>query len=201
MSWDPIWEKVFQEQDWGSYPETELVRFASRIFKDEKREKSAIKILDLGCGSGANSWYFAREGFSVYAIDGSPTAVEKTKRKFAKEGLTGNFLVADFLKIPFPDDFFDCVVDIGSIQHNAFENVHKIVSEIKRVLKPNGKFFGMMMFEDNSLSYWKGQLHFFKENELKELFRDFGELKLDYIQRTDNNQKYLHRTWEVFARK
>ena len=36
MSWDPVWENVFQNQSWGKYPSENLVRFVARNFYNKE---------------------------------------------------------------------------------------------------------------------------------------------------------------------
>lgn len=31
-SWDSVWEKIFQEQEWGKYPGESLIQFIARNF-------------------------------------------------------------------------------------------------------------------------------------------------------------------------
>ena len=77
-SWDPVWEKIFSSREWGKYPPEELIRFtAQQFYKTKNRQK--INFLDLGCGTGSCSWYLAKEGFTVYGVDGSKTAISKAK--------------------------------------------------------------------------------------------------------------------------
>ncbi len=76
-----IWENIFQNKEWGKYPPIPLVRFVAKNFYNVPNRKE-IKILELGFGTGANLWYLAREGFSVYGIEGSKTAVEKAIKRF-----------------------------------------------------------------------------------------------------------------------
>ena len=102
----------FKKQEWGKYPEIELVRFIARSFYAVP-DRSKIRILDLGCGTGASMWYLSREGFSVYGIDGSKTAIDIVRSQFEEENLKGEFQIGDFIALNYPDDFFDCVVDIG----------------------------------------------------------------------------------------
>ncbi len=73
-SWDPVWEDIYASREWGKYPPEELIRFIARTFYAVP-DRKAIRILDLGCGSGAATWYVAREGFSAFGIDGSPSAI------------------------------------------------------------------------------------------------------------------------------
>lgn len=48
-------------------------------------DRATIKVLEVGCGPGANIWYLAREGFSVYAVEGSASAIEKAHNRLAAE--------------------------------------------------------------------------------------------------------------------
>ena len=70
-----IWEKIFQENEWGKYSSVPVIRFIARNFYKVKDRKN-IKILEIGSGTGANLWFCAREGFSVIALEGSQTAFE-----------------------------------------------------------------------------------------------------------------------------
>ena len=60
MSWDATWEEVFRQQEWGKYPGEDLIRFVARNFYNVEK-RSDIKILEVGCGPGANLWFIARE--------------------------------------------------------------------------------------------------------------------------------------------
>src|SRR3989338_11176865 len=96
MSWDKTWEKVFSSKEWGKYPPEVLVRFVARNYYAAP-DRSKIKILDLGCGTGAATWYMAREGFSVVGIDGSKTAIKIARRRFKAEKLKADFKNGDIV--------------------------------------------------------------------------------------------------------
>lgn len=196
-SWDPTWEKVFQSQEWGKYPPEELVRFIARSFyKVPDRKK--IKVLDLGCGTGAATWFIAREGFTAYGIDGSETAIKIAKQRFQKEKLEGKFKIGDFIKLDYPNEFFDCVVDITALQHNKIENLKQVFSEISRVLKPNGKIFSMMVskktkFNEKTNPFnGRGYYHFFDKEEVLDLFSNFKNIEIEMSERTDRGNFISH---------
>ena len=77
--WNSGWDKIFKDNEWGKYPCEELIRFISRKFHVSKNRK-IIKILEVGCGAGANIWFLSREGFDVYGVDGSKYALKKAQK-------------------------------------------------------------------------------------------------------------------------
>ncbi|KKT28986.1 hypothetical protein A3G55_00460 [Candidatus Giovannonibacteria bacterium RIFCSPLOWO2_12_FULL_44_25] len=199
MSWDKTWEKVFSSKEWGKYPPEVLVRFVARNYYAAP-DRSKIKILDLGCGTGAATWYMAREGFSVVGIDGSKTAIKIARRRFKAEKLKADFKIGDIVKLDWPDNYFDSVTDIASIQSNSYQNIKKIMGEVYRVLKPGGKFFGTMIAEEKNM-HWILMEHFFKLAEIKQLFLPFRDLKVDYSKRTMDNRRAITKLWCVEATK
>ena len=187
-SWDDTWEKIYQSKEWGKYPPEELVRFIARnYYKAENRK--AVKVLDVGCGTGAGTWFVAREGFDAYGVDGSETAIAIAKRRFEEERLEGHFSVGDIVELDFPDENFDAVIDIASIQHNSSENIQNILNEVHRVLKPGGKFFGMMLGECVDWNTGDYTTHHFTQNELEDFFKEFSNLSIESVVRTQNSGK------------
>jgi SAM-dependent methyltransferase len=146
MTWDPGWEDLFRKQEWGKYPPEDLIRFIAKNFY-KYPDRNQISILEIGCGPGGNIWYLAREGFSVYGIDGSRTAIEIAKNRLINEGLTANLQIGDILNLSYPDTYFDCVIDIECLYANTESDTTRIIKEIHRVLKPGGKFYSKTFME------------------------------------------------------
>ncbi len=197
-SWDKRWERTFRTREWGKYPPEELVRFIARNYYRSKSRRK-IRILDLGCGTGASTWYIAREGFTTTGIDGSPTAVKIAKKRFAKERVKADLRVGDIVELPFKNEYFQAVTDIGSIQHNSPTNIRKIIAEAHRVLKPGGKFLGHMIAENRALVRWEGTTHYFTRGELRTLFKVFSNVTVDSITRTEGNGRTRIKHWIVEA--
>ena len=84
MVWDPVWEEVFKKQSWGKYPTVDVIRFIARNFYHADNRKN-IKLLELGCGPGANLWFMSREGFTIYGIDASTTAIAQAEERLNSE--------------------------------------------------------------------------------------------------------------------
>jgi len=139
MVWDEKWEKVFQTEEWGKYPPECLIRFIAGNYYNKDRK--TVKILEIGCGTGTNLWYMARERFDVYGIEGSKTAVERAIKRIESEGLSANIIQGDILSLPFEKEYFDAVIDSDCLYCNSADDTNIVLSEVKRVLKKDGLFF------------------------------------------------------------
>lgn len=141
MSWDPVWEKVFSDQEWGKYPPEDFIRFIARNFYNVENRKE-IKILEVGCGPGANLWFLAREGFEISGIDGSQTAITQAGSRLNTEcpNWRGALTVGDISVLPYPNDCFDAVVDIECVYCNTYATSKQIYCEMARVVRGGGSF-------------------------------------------------------------
>ena len=155
-SFDNEWEKIHASQEWGKYPSENVIRFIARNYYSKDRLKT--RILDFGCGAGSNTWYLAKEGFDVYAFDGSVSAVEKTKKRLKEEKLNGgeNIIVCDALELPYEEEYFDCVIDNAVVYANTYANINLMYSNIYRILKTDGKLFSVV-FATETTGYKTGK--------------------------------------------
>ena len=128
-AWDKEWEKIHQNERWGQYPSEHLIRFVAGIYKNITN-RTIVRILEIGCGQGAQIWYFAREGFSTFGLDGSSTAISRTEERITSEGLKAELIVADAADIPWPDQSFDLVVDIECLMGCTYLDTQNILDFI-----------------------------------------------------------------------
>ncbi|MHC1682469.1 MAG: class I SAM-dependent methyltransferase [Clostridiaceae bacterium] len=206
-TFDEMWEQIHNEVEWGKYPLEEVIRFVARNYY--KTNRSNVRLLDFGCGTGAVSWYIAREGFDAYGFDGSETAIKKAKNRMKEENVGANLIVADAGNLPYDDEFFDGVIDSAVIYANNLEQIPSILKEINRVLKNGGKLFSTGLFNKNTTGFGTGEnlgnntyreltegalahrgtVHFFNIDEIKKLWKEAGfkEVKIDSILRSDND--------------
>lgn len=124
----------------NAYPFDSVITFLFRNAPSGVPRKQT-KVLEVGCGAGNNIWCAAREGFSVTGIDASPIAISAARARFDREGLEAELLVSPFSPLPFADNSFDLVIDRASLNCVSLADARLAVREIRRILKPGGRFF------------------------------------------------------------
>jgi SAM-dependent methyltransferase len=137
---DPVWEQRYHAGHVERYPWDIVVTFVFRNAPRDRPRKD-VRILEVGCGTGSNLWFAAREGFAVAGIDGSASAIAVAKARFAEEGLAGELVVGDFTEpLPFASGQFDLAFDRGAIVCVGYSAAQRTIAEVHRVLAPGGKF-------------------------------------------------------------
>jgi SAM-dependent methyltransferase len=95
------------------------------------------KLLDLGCGAGENSVYFAKKGADCIASDYSPGMVEVALKLAANNGVKVTGATVNAMALDFPDNSFDIVYASNLLHH--LPDPQACISEMQRVLKPGGQ--------------------------------------------------------------
>lgn len=102
--------------------------------KNQKRDTKKIK-LNLGCGVYLKKDFInVDKYFTLKDLKGKKPPFQKAIIEKGAE-----FIQADILKLPFPDNFADYIACTETIEHMAFKQVLPFFFEMKRVLKPGGK--------------------------------------------------------------
>jgi ubiquinone/menaquinone biosynthesis C-methylase UbiE len=94
-------------------------------------------LLDLGCGAGENSVYFALLGARCVATDYSPGMVEVALKLADMNGVQIEGQTVNAMDIDFPDNTFDIVYASNLLHHIPHPDI--TLKEMHRVLKPGGK--------------------------------------------------------------
>ncbi len=102
-------------------------------------------VLDVGCGMGTLAIVIApRVGSgAVHGIDASPEMIGVAREKAVKVGAAIDFQVAVVEALPFPDAMFDLVTSSLMLHHLPDELKATGLREIRRVLKPGGRFLAL----------------------------------------------------------
>jgi 2-polyprenyl-3-methyl-5-hydroxy-6-metoxy-1,4-benzoquinol methylase len=109
-------------------------------------------ILDVGCGPGMMAEYTIAKGFDFFGIDISEKMIDECNNNFGHISST-HFSVGKLQKLDFPDAFFDVVLCMGALEYVQRDEVDTALSEMMRVLKPDGKIIMSVM---NKNSFFAG---------------------------------------------
>jgi 2-polyprenyl-3-methyl-5-hydroxy-6-metoxy-1,4-benzoquinol methylase len=219
---DPIWEEKYSSGHAQYYPWDHVVSFIYNYFPKNKSKKN-INILEVGCGTGSNLWFAAREGFKVFGIDASESAIEFAKERFGKENLQADLRVGDFCDLPFDNDMFDLVIDRAAITCCSFSDAKRVVSQISKKINKTGKFLfnpyskahssyssgilkedGLVVDIQSGTLTGSGQICLYDEGDVKRLFSDdWSLLSMQHLELKDNIYKDpdIHSEWRVISEK
>jgi SAM-dependent methyltransferase len=142
MTFSEEWDERYKANtNMSIWPWSDVI---SLIMRYSHKERNGLKILELGCGAGANIPFFISLGMDYYAIEGSNHIVKKLHDSFPN--LKDHIKVGDFtLDIPF-DTNFDFILDRSSMTHNSTKDIMHSLNMISSKLNPNGKYFGIDWF-------------------------------------------------------
>lgn len=94
-----------------------------------------VKLLEIGCGNGRDSVFFASLGHQVTGLDLSARAIEQCQ----KQCQSATFVRGDFSRFEF-DDTFDVVYSRFTL-HSVDDETEKLtLANVYRHLKPGGLF-------------------------------------------------------------
>ncbi len=138
-------------------------------------------IIDLASGEGYGSEILSRVAQKVIGIDISIEAVNYAKKHYERGNL--EFIEGDACNIPLEDNFADVFVSFETIEHH--DKHHEMLSEIKRVLKPEG----ILIMSSPDKKYYTDIPDYKNKYHVKELyFEEFKHLIRNYFK---NNYFFL----------
>lgn len=108
----------------------------NRFALKEMGDISGKKILDVGCGAGETSIYFAMQGAKVWACDVSEEFLKLALRLASQYQVCLHTVQIDAGRLPFRDGSFDFVFGNGILHHVELLSATR---ELARVLKKGGK--------------------------------------------------------------
>ena len=147
------WEAVFSEKIHGDYGQVHPVHEDDPLFSalhaalEHFGDIRGKTVLDLGCGSGGASLFFASRGAKVIATDLSRSAVANLKEFCRREGIRN----ITALRMPAHEvanlENLDFV--FGSMILHHIEPFHEFVEHLRAAMPPQGRGF---FFENNARS-------------------------------------------------
>ncbi len=142
--------KNFYEQAYGAeqlnaqrrWPNEEFCRFMGRnFFSESDEERKSTRILEVGCGTGANLRVLAAEGFDAYGIELSKKAVGLIPLLLGREAEFCKVVCGNMMELPWGDGYFHGIVDVFSSYCLDETNFSVFVDEVYRTLARGGRYF------------------------------------------------------------
>jgi len=180
---------------------------------DFLREAKAVRILDLGCGTGRHAVYLAQNGFAVIGCDSSEAALLIVKGILPE----AEFQVCDVGSLPYRNQSLDGIFCHAVIQHGTLATIKRAIGEIHRVLRGGGALF-LTVTSTKHPEYLTGREiepgtkmnidaidgdmphHYFTEQEMRELFGRFIIVKLEHYRApSEKSPGRVAATWAIYA--
>lgn len=140
--WKHIFNANYLRTDGDVVEDAEITKTEIDQFIAALNLTKSAHILDLCCGQGRHSLELARRGYDhIVGLDRSHYLVNRAKKLGKQAGLKVQFREGDARNLRFHNDAFDVLMIAGN-SFGYFESAkddNKVIEEVKRVLKPNGK--------------------------------------------------------------
>jgi SAM-dependent methyltransferase len=146
------------------------------------------RALDLACGTGRNTLWLAERGWSVTAIDGSPSAIQTLRRSAGRAGVTVDAQIADLEKPEFTIALahYDLIAMCYYFQRN-------LIDQCKRGLVPGGVMVAIALLIEPGKENSSFRL---QPGELRSYFKDW-EILHDH----EGTDAWQHKVAELVARR
>jgi SAM-dependent methyltransferase len=140
-----------------------LYAFAAKML----REKNVEQLLDVACANGEGTALLLRENFKmVTGVDINKDDIVDAVKNFGNQRM--RFVCDDARNMSFQDASFDGIISLHTLEHFNAEDQARFLSELKRVLRPNG----WLVIATPDVSVWKLQgIAGQQEDHIKELER------------------------------
>lgn len=198
------WENAYKSgRHLSIFPWTDLVILVNKFAHPSIFKKKTPKVLEIGCGAGANISFLKNIGFEYYGIDGSDTAINQCRKRFPD--IKNNLITGDFSESFKFEEKFDLIVDRASLTHNKTLTIKNIIFLIENCLTGKGKYIGVTLFSTEHPQFLKGipisddeytkteylqgpfneigNVHFFNLDQIKSLFLNFSIEHLEHIEK------------------
>lgn len=138
----PRWDNA----SYGEFMHVGANQTIFRVILQDEEIDANTRVLDVACAVGGNArWLSSIYGCPVWGVDIDEAALEVASdlAKIEEVDHLCHFMKARADSLPFEDGYFDLVVST-----DVFEP-----AEVKRVLKPGGRFVVSSLIEDSTSSF------------------------------------------------
>lgn len=121
-----------EEHFWGKRPSS-----IARILFQKYPPHEELKLLDIGCGEGRDSIFFAQNGYRVSGFDSSAAGIKKSRARAERLNLSIDFFLAD-INVYRLQEFYDVVFASGALHYIPIPLREEVISNYKLFTNPGG---------------------------------------------------------------
>lgn len=177
------------------------------LLKISKKLSTGMKILDLGCGQGRDSFYMAQKKLDVTAVDSSKTAISQIKDILREKKIDNvRTICQDIAKFKIELGKYNLINCCNTLQFLSKKNALKIIEDIKKNILSGG-FVTIISFVADTQPLDKNK-SCFKLGEMKQLFsaknfKIFHYFEGDYLDKghIGRTEPHIHHIVEIVAQK
>ncbi len=136
-NWDAVYHAGTPSWDTGS-PAGELVRVMKEGLIPPGR------VLEVGCGTGADAIFLSKCGFEVTAVDSSPMAIERARIRLEDSNEPVRFVLADVFEFIQTEQPFDLVYDAGFYHFVRQTKLDGYLDLLWRMTRPGSHYFALI---------------------------------------------------------
>ncbi len=140
-------------------------------FMSECNKRQFSKVLDLGCGTGADMLALAEKGFEVTGVDFSPSAASNAEDLLQSKSLPGKVFVDNIFDVvtTYLPNEFPAIMAINALEYTDYTSFQTALWEIARILDDKGLFLLVVSSQDTKVDLEIPEQLFFKQQQLTEL--------------------------------
>jgi len=169
--WAREYVRTPREYIWGTEPSPFAGEIAALLPPREP-------VLDLGCGEGRDSVFFAAAGFAVTGVEVSVAGLRKAERLAQERGVQVRWIHGDMAHVAL-DGPFGLVYSCGAIHYVPRPLRMRLLARLKRLTPPGG-YHGFVVFTDRAVYAEKGEVvDYFAPGELERAYGDWRVLRCE----------------------
>jgi len=140
------------------------------------------RVLEASFGTGYLLMQYANN-HETYGIDFNNDMIEIAKKNLSRKGIKAKLRWANVEKLPFPDNYFDTVVN--TMAFSGYPNGQQAMAEFFRVLKVGGKLL-IIDFDypsnRNRFGYWLTKLMESAGDTIKDISKILQDFPFEYTE-------------------
>ena len=132
------------------------------------------RILDLGCGSGRDTLFFLKQGYSVVPVDGSMEVCKEAERILGFDVRCLRFEDLDY------HNEFDGIWACASLLHVPKADIMTVMNKVAEALKPNGVLYASFKYGSGEGIKGERFFNYYKEDFIDSVLPGAGFICKEY---------------------